>query len=67
MREQLIAYFEQQMRYMDSVRTAHAKAIFHDKCFGAIDFAVEVGLIEEDEGIAIWEEWHDKLMSKVYE
>ena len=66
MREQLIAYFEQQMGYMDSVRTAHAKVIFHDKCFGAIDFAVNTGLIEEDEGVAIWEEWHDKLMNRAY-
>ena len=68
--EQLIKFFEEKERDMrNSDIDWNIRKIFFDQCFGALEFVNRVTHGEhEAELVELWKNnWHDKLLSIIYE
>lgn len=67
--EELIKYFEFQMRVMDKIGKGEHETKMHiaDKCFGAVEFIDQLGVIKTKELTELWQEWSVRLWEKVKE
>lgn len=68
--EQLIKFFEEKERDMRNPDIDwNIRKIFFDQCFGALEFVNRVTHGEhEAELVELWQNnWHDKLLSIIYE
>ena len=64
MKEKLIAFIEQRLKYTDRLDTIREKRSVMDQCFGAVTFAYDLLIAEEKREQAIQIE---KLWNEIYE
>ena len=53
--EKLRAYIKNCQRHADRLDTPDSTQIFYNQAFGALMFAIDAGLVSEEEGVDLWD------------